>query len=113
MTDATAIAQGLQKIKSLPGNPILASWMGAGEVAEGEAILNASGIPTFKYPDAAVRSFCYMWRYRESLRAVYDTPALSAGELANGSGRARTETIIRAAQKTDRTLLNETEFKQI
>jgi acetyltransferase len=113
MTDATAIAKGLQKFKHLPGKPILASWMGASEVVEGEAILNASGIPTFQYPDAAARSFCYMWRYSESLRALYETPALSAGGLDNGSGRARTETIVRAAQKANRTLLTETESKQI
>jgi acetyltransferase len=113
MTDATAIAKGLQNFTRLPGKPILASWMGAGEVTDGEAILNTSGIPTFEYPDAAARSFCYMWRYSDSLRALYETPALSAGEVDNNAGRARTETIIRAAQKTNRTLLTETESKAI
>jgi acetyltransferase len=113
MTDATAIAKGLQKFKRVPGKPILASWMGAGEVAEGEAILNASGIPTFQYPDAATRSFCYMWRYSDSLRALYETPALSGGGFNNGAGRARTETIIGAAQKANRTLLTEVESKEI
>ena len=113
MTDATAIAKGLQKFKRLPGKPILASWMGASEVAEGEAILNASGIPTFQYPDAAARSFCYMWRYSDSLRALYETPALSAAGFENGVGRTRTETMIRAARKANRTLLTEAESKQI
>jgi acetyltransferase len=60
MTDATAIAQGLRAFKKIPGKPILASWMGASEVAEGVAILNACAIPTFEYPDTAARSFCYM-----------------------------------------------------
>lgn len=32
MTDATAIAKGLQKFKRLPGKPILASWMGGDDV---------------------------------------------------------------------------------
>jgi acetyltransferase len=113
MTDATAIAKGLQNFKRLPRKPILASWMGASEVADGEAILNASGIPTFEYPDAAARSFCYMWRYSDSLRALYETPALSAGEFNDGAARAQTETIIRAAQKANRTLLTEIESKAI
>jgi len=113
MTDATTIAKGLQKFKRLPGKPILASWMGASEVAEGEAILNASGIPTFQYPDAAARSFCYMWRYSDSLRALYETPALSAGGVDNGAGHERAETMIRAAQNENRTLLTEAESKQI
>jgi acetyltransferase len=113
MTDATAVANGLQNFKRLPGKPILASWMGAGEVADGEAILNASGIPTFEYPDEAARSFCYMWRYTDSLRALYETPALSAGDADNDRGRTHPETIIRAAQKANRTLLTETESKAI
>ncbi|HXO97018.1 MAG TPA: GNAT family N-acetyltransferase, partial [Chthoniobacterales bacterium] len=85
----------------------------ASEVAEGEAILNASGIPTFQYPDAAARSFCYMWRYSDSLRALYETPALSAGGVDNGAGHERAETMIRAAQNENRTLLTEAESKQI
>jgi acetyltransferase len=113
MTDATAIAKGLQKFKRLPGKPILASWMGASEVAEGEAILNESGIPTFQYPDAAARSFCYMWRYSESLRALYETPALSAGGFDNGVGHARAQTMIQAARKANRTLLTDSESKEI
>ena len=87
--------------------------MGASEVAEGEAILNASGIPTFQYPDAAARSFCYMWRYSDNLRALYETPALSAGGPDNSAGRAGVETMIRAAREINRTLLTETESKLI
>ncbi len=113
MTDATAIAKGLQKFKRLPGKPILASWMGASEVADGEAILNASGIPAFQYPDGAARTFCYMWRYSDSLRALYETPALSAGGLDNDVRHARVETMIRAARQANRTLLTETESKEI
>lgn len=113
MTDATAIAKGLQTFKRLPGKPILASWMGARKVAEGVAILNSSGIPTFPYPDAAARSFCYMWRYSDNLRALYETPALSAEGLDKGAGCARTEAMIRAAQKRNRTLLTEAESKEI
>jgi acetyltransferase len=84
MTDATAVAKGLQKFKGLPGKPILASWMGGDDVAEGEAILNASVIPTFQYPDEAARSFCYMWRYSDNLRALYETPALGADKFDIG-----------------------------
>jgi len=113
MTDATAIAKGLQRFKRLPGRPILASWMGGDDVAEGEAILNASGIPTFQYPDAAARSFCYMWRYSDNLRALYETPALTAEAFDIGLSRTRTETMIHAAQKANRTLLTEPESKEI
>jgi acetyltransferase len=113
MTDATAIAKGLSASNKIPGKPILASWMGAGEVAEGDAILNASAIPTFEYPDTAARSFCYMWRYSDSLRALYETPALTAGPTDNAQGRVCAAAIVKAAQRVGRTLLTEVESKQI
>jgi acetyltransferase len=113
MTDATAVAKGLSAFNKIPGKPILASWMGAGEVAEGDAILNASAIPTFDYPDTAARSFCYMWRYSDNLRALYETPALTAGPTDNTQGRACAAAIVKAAQRVGRTLLTEVESKQI
>ena len=110
MTDPMAIAKGLEPFKKLPGKPILASWMGAGSMADGKAILNASSIPTFEYPDAAARAFCYMWRYSDNLRALYETPALSGGESYDHSGA---EGIISAAWKENRTLLTELESKRV
>jgi len=113
MTDATEIAKGVCAFKKIPGKPILASWMGASEVAEGQAILNASAIPTFSYPDTAARSFCNMWRYSYNLHAIYETPALTAGLMDNAHGAAIAAAIIGAAQKNGRTLLTEVESKQL
>ena len=48
MTDATGIAEGLRAFKKIAGKPMLASWMGGDDVAEGEAILTDSAISTFK-----------------------------------------------------------------
>ncbi len=70
-TDPTRTAEQLRPLARLDGKPILASWMGGVEVAAGEAILNRSNIPTFPYPDTAVRAFNYMWRYTyNSARAL-------------------------------------------
>jgi acyl-CoA synthetase (NDP forming) len=109
-TDPTAIANGLEPLKKLAGKPILASWMGASAVAEGEAILNAAGIPTFQYPDTAVRAFCSMSRYNDNLSALYETPTLS---VEGGCDDARSQGIIDAARKQNRTLLSKSESKQI
>jgi acetyltransferase len=112
MTDPTAVAKGLESFKNRSEKPILASWMGAADVAEGEAILNSCSIPTFKFPDAAARAFCYMWRYSDSLRALYETPTLSKWGQGE-SGRIRAEQIIGDARKSQRTLLTEVESKQV
>ena len=113
ITDPTAIAKGLQTFNNLSEKPILASWMGAGDVIEGESILNACGIPTFQFPDAAARTFCYMWRYSDTLRSLYETPALSGKWTDELGGHARAETIIEEAHKQNRTLLTDVESKEV
>ncbi len=113
MTDATEVAKGLLKFKKLPGKPILASWMGNEAVADGEAILNAAGIPTFQYPDMAARAFCYMWRYTRNLQALYETPALSARVNGKPVNHARANGIIQKTRKAKRTLLTKIESRRI
>ena len=86
MTNPSEIAERLQLYATSSGKPLLASWMGGTSVAEGEAILNNAGIPTFPFPDTAARAFTYMWRYSENLRSLYETPSLAEGpELDRGA----------------------------
>ncbi len=111
-TDPTRTAEQLRPLARLDGKPILASWMGGVEVAAGEAILNRSNIPTFPYPDTAVRAFNYMWRYTYNLRGLYETPALPQAP-DSVRDRALAEDMIRSARASGRTLLNEFESKRI
>jgi acetyltransferase len=113
MTDPTVIAKGVANFQNRSGKPILASWMGATKVAEGDAILNEAGIPTFEFPDAAARTFCYMWRYSANLRLLYETPTLSSKWSDDRSNRMQVEKIIQEVQKSDRTILTEVESKEV
>jgi acetyltransferase len=113
MTDPTATAEELKPFAHIEGKPIIASWMGVGQVEAGEAILNAANIPTFKYPDRAAKAFYYMWRYSENLRSLYETPSAPA---LNGSGhvdRDLAEKIIAEVRQTGRTILTEFESKKL
>lgn len=80
MTDATLTAQQLKPYAKLGNKPILASWMGGIGVAAGVDVLRSADIPSFAYPDTAVRMFLYMWAYHENLRAIYETPLIEAAE---------------------------------
>ena len=60
MTDPTACAEALSRYASVEGKPVLASWMGGQDVAQGLKVLNDSGIPCYAYPDMACRTFNYM-----------------------------------------------------
>jgi acetyltransferase len=113
MTDATATAEELKSFAHIEGKPIIASWMGAGQVEAGEAILNAANIPTFKYPDRAAKAFYYMWRYSENLRSLYETPSAPAPTGRGHIDRDQAEQIISEVRKKGRTILTEFESKKL
>jgi len=80
-TDPTLTADQMKPYAKLSGKPVLASWMGGVEVAPGVGVLRAAEIPTFPYPDTAVRMFLYMWAYNENLRELYETPLAESVEV--------------------------------
>ena len=110
MTNPALIAEKITRFAKLDHKPILASWMGGAEAAQGEAILNRAGIPTFPFPDTAVRAFEYMWKYSYNLRGLYETPVLTEEETINPSAAAE---IIDRARSEDRPILTEFESKQV
>jgi acetyltransferase len=110
MSDAVEIAKRLAPFANLHGKPVLASWMGGERAIEGEAVLNSAGIPTFPFPDTAVRAFNYMWRYNYNLRGLYETPAIGGGY--ENAARGATELIDRV-RLSGRTILTEFESKQL
>ncbi len=112
MTNPTQIAEKLKPYAKGLGKPVLASWMGGAEVMAGEQILNQAGIPTFQFPDSAVRAFNYMWRYSYNLKGLYETPALPQHADA-AVQRGKAEHIIQQARQSGRTILTEYESKQL
>lgn len=109
VTAPTAIAQKVCLHANL-GKPILASWMGGMEAAEGERLLREAGIPTFPFPDTAARVFEYMWKYSYNLRALYETPApASAGTV----DRQAAEELLEGVRAQGRELLTEAESKDL
>ncbi|MBI2817205.1 MAG: bifunctional acetate--CoA ligase family protein/GNAT family N-acetyltransferase [Acidobacteria bacterium] len=111
MTDASRAAEQVAACAKLDNKPILASWMGGAQVATGEKVLNRANVPTFPYPDTAVRAFHYMWRYTYNLRGLYETPAMVA-HAASRDGE-QSDSIIQRARDSGRTLLTEFESKQL
>jgi acetyltransferase len=113
MTDPTATAEELKPFAHIEGKPIIASWMGVGQVEAGENILNNAKIPTFKYPDRAAKAFYYMWRYSENLRSLYETPSAPLQNKYDHIDREQVQTIIAKVRAAGRTILTEFESKKI
>ncbi len=110
ISDPVEIAKKLIPFASLKHKPVLASWMGGERASEGEAVLNGAGIPTFPFPDGAVRAFHYMWRYSYNLKALYETPAITDGNAHAWESAAK---LIESVRQSGRTLLTEFESKQL
>src|ERR1700730_9485319 len=97
MTDPAQVAEALKALKAhgkIHGKPVLASWMGGKAVAKGIAALNAAGIPTFSYPDAAVRAFTYMWNFSYNLRGLYETPSLTEDLESLGNAQSQVKDLL-------------------
>ena len=112
MTDPTETARALVKHAKIDGKPVLASWMGGEEVAEGAKILREAGIPTFAYPDTACVLFNHLWRYDHNLRSLYETPRLPIAP-ERGEFREEVDQIIADVSAEGRTLLTEYESKKV
>jgi acetyltransferase len=113
MTDATGTAELVKQYSNLHGKPVLASWMGGGNVANGVGILNAGGIPTFPHPDTAARAFSYMYRYTYNLRGIYETPESASPSGKDREATTNAETIIARVLGEGREILTELESKQL
>jgi acetyltransferase len=111
MTDPVGTAAALQAYANQKEKPLLASWMGGAFVEAGVQLLNQAQIPTFSYPDDAAWSFATMWRYKQALQSLYETP--SSRSLAPLQDRKIVKEIIEKAQSEKRTLLSEFESKTI
>ncbi|HYX52263.1 MAG TPA: bifunctional acetate--CoA ligase family protein/GNAT family N-acetyltransferase [Candidatus Limnocylindrales bacterium] len=111
MTEPEKVATLLSRATEHIKKPLLASWMGGARMQLAANVLNEAKIPTFEYPDAAARSFAYMWRYSSNLQALYEAPEFT-GNLPE-DGPKRVADIIKEATEQNRTILTEHESKQI
>ncbi|MBN2549528.1 MAG: bifunctional acetate--CoA ligase family protein/GNAT family N-acetyltransferase [Anaerolineales bacterium] len=113
MTDPTKTAEELVPYAQSLGKPVIASWMGGGDVDMGTRVLNQANIPTYSYPDTAARMFDYMANYAMILQRLYETPSAGTNEQGHGPDTALAASIIQAARSSGRTLLTEYESKQL
>jgi len=110
MTESTKTAEALAPYAHNTGKPVLASWMGGQNVAQGAELLGKAGIPTFDYPDTATRVFTYMWKSAYNLQGIYETPSMAETIAPD---RVKAEEMIQAVRESGRTILTEVESKQL
>lgn len=112
MTAPAAVAGQVAEASRSLAKPLLCSWMGAAGVEEGRRILNAGSIPTYDYPDGAARAFVHMWERSRRLELLRETNQ-AVEEFAGTPTTGEAGALIAGVHAQNRTLLTETEAKQV
>ncbi|WP_392654724.1 GNAT family N-acetyltransferase [Dehalococcoides sp. THU4] len=104
------IAKTIVKIAKKSKKPVLTSWMGDANVAEARKLFYQNNIPSFEFPEEAVKGYIFMYRYARGLENLYETPEELAVDVDPSKEYIRT--ILKKVASEGRTLLSETESKK-
>ena len=111
MTHPGEIAKEIVAVAKKSKKPVLASWMGEGDVKEGREILELGNIPVFRIPENAVSTFMSMYRYTRNIEALYQTPATIPHEFSPDTQKNRE--LLDKIIKQKRYVLTEDEAKAL
>ncbi|MFH0914088.1 MAG: acetate--CoA ligase family protein, partial [Chloroflexota bacterium] len=87
--------------------PILTALIGDGEVGEARSLFYENRIPTYEFPEEAIRTYLYMYQYARNLETLYEAPEETRHDV--GAAKNHLRVLIRKALQEGRTLLSEEE----
>jgi len=74
MTDPAECARAVISSARQSPKPVLAVWMGGASMSGGLRLLQQAGLPTFGFPEPAVRAFLHLASYERNLEILSETP---------------------------------------
>ncbi|MBA7626219.1 Peptidyl-lysine N-acetyltransferase Pat [subsurface metagenome] len=99
------VAKAVIKQAKKSSKPILTALVGDREVAKAKRLFCKNNIPTYEFPEEAVRTYLYMYQYARNLEMLYETPEETP--LGVGVPKNHLKMLIRKALREGRTLLSE------
>jgi acetyltransferase len=66
MTEIYLTAEFISRLSSVHKKPIICAFMGGADVEKGERVLHMHKIPTFRYPERAVKALGKMWKWKKN-----------------------------------------------
>jgi acetyl coenzyme A synthetase (ADP forming)-like protein len=100
-TEARATAQAVAAVAKDAGLTVFGCFMGDRAVADGRAALSTAGVPSYEFPERAVKTLAAMERYREHLAA----PVAEVEEVV--ADREAVRAIIEEARRAKRMTITE------
>lgn len=110
MTDPTAVAKKLAEIEKKCNKTVLACWMGAEDIFEGQKVLERNNIPVYQTPEDAVKAFMVMYNYSRNLQVLHETPSHIPSQFK--PNKEANKKLIQSVLDDNRTVMTEYEAKQ-
>jgi acetyltransferase len=107
---STQVAEAIIRHVKKNDKPVLTAWIGDEEVAKARQLFYESKIPTYEFPEEAVRTYLYMYQYARNLETLYETPEELSLDMAPAKNHLKI--LLRKAVGEGRTLLHEEDAKR-
>ena len=91
--------------------PVLTSWLGGLSAEKARRLFAANGMPSYQTPEAAVRGFAHLVRYRAGQDQLLRTPP--GKSVYDGIDRAAAAAVLDGVRKSGRNWLMEAEAKTV
>ena len=107
---STEAAKVVIKHARKANKPILTAWIGDEEVARARRLFYGNKIPTYEFPEEAIKTYLYMYQYARNLELLYETPEDLPLDI--GVPKNYLKILTRNAVREGRTLLREEDSKK-
>lgn len=111
MTQVEKTAQIIGELSKKYKKPIFCSFIGGKLVSEGEKILNAAKIPSFRFPERAISTIGAMWKWKE--RQMQLAKEVSVSEVPTVTELPIIKKIVDEAIKSQHASLDSLESNEI
>jgi len=110
-TTPVQITKAIIKCAKKSNKPVLTAMMGSAGVAKARQLLYENQIPTYEFPEEAVKTYLYMYQYARNLEMLYQTPEDLPLEV--GAPKNYLKILIRNKLREGKTLLSEEDSKRL
>ena len=107
---AVELAKAISKIAKKSTKPILTALMGSKEVEKARQIFYDNKVPTYEFPEEAIKTYMYMYHYAKNLENLYETP--EDVPLDVGTPKNHLKLLIRNAARAGKLVLSEDDSKK-
>lgn len=107
---AQELAKAIVEYARQSPKPILTAMMGSTEVEKARQIFYENKVPTYEFPEEAIKTYLYMLHYARNLQSLYETP--EDLPLDGDIPKNHLKLLIRNAIRKGRVVLNEEDSKK-